>query len=127
MEIFDLYAVDTEAANNGRWFTTRQGARVKVAKLGNPNFTAEVVRLQRPHIHLIRSKADTTELITDITIEAMSKTILVDWEATSNGEPLPYTPKLGQELMRKSPDFQEDVSLLSSNVDNFKPEEIAEK
>jgi len=117
-----LYSVDENAAEKGKWLTTQAGMEVMVAKLGNKDFTAEVVRLQKPFLALLRSKADTSELINKITVEAMAKTILMDWKTE-----VPYSWEDGKAMMLKYPDFREDVSILSAERDNFKPEEVAEK
>lgn len=127
MDFDKLYAVDTKAADEGKWLYTKSGFHVKVAKLGNPNFVAEVTRLQKPHLALLRSPVNTDELLNKIVTEAMSKTILLDWEASSGGESIEYTPELGEQYMTKSSDFKEDVSELSASRDNFRPEEVAEK
>jgi hypothetical protein len=127
MDLEKLYEVDEKAAHDGKWLMTKQGLDVKVAKLGNPAFKAEVNRLQKPHLVRLRSNMDNTDLIDKITVEAMSKTILLDWKAESSGEPVPYTPELGLQYMLKFPDFREDVSELSVTRDNFRPEDTAEK
>jgi hypothetical protein len=127
MDLDKLYALDEEAANDGKWFITKQGLDVKVAKIGNPSFVAEVVRLQKPHIVRLRSNMDNTAIINEITTKAMAKAVLIDWKAESNGVPVPYTPELGLQYMLKFPDFREDVSDLSVSRENFRPEEIAEK
>jgi hypothetical protein len=127
MDFEKLYGVDVDAVENGKWMVTQEGFDVKIAKLGNPAFNAEVVRLQKPHLSLLRSSANTDELIDKIAVRAMAKTILLDWKAESNGVAIEYTPELGYDYMMKSPDFKEDVSTLSAARDNFKPEHIAEK
>jgi hypothetical protein len=127
MDLHKLYSVDEKAANEGKWLVTKEGLDVKVAKLGNPAFVAEVARLQKPHVVRLRSNMDNTELLNEITIKAMAKTILLDWKAESDGEPVPYTPELGYQYMVMFPDFREDVSDLSVSRNNFKPEDVAGK
>lgn len=127
MDFEKAYAVDQKAADEGKWLVTAEGIPVKVAKVGNPNFKAEVARLQKPHLAVLRSSVDSSEIIDKITVRAMSKTILLDWKAESKGKKIPYTPELGFQYMTKFPDFREDISVLSISRENFKPEEVAEK
>ncbi|RLC88521.1 MAG: hypothetical protein DRJ03_02620 [Chloroflexi bacterium] len=127
MDFDKAYAVDDDAVINGKWMVTKAGFDVKVAKLNNPAFKAEVVRLQKPHLALLRSTADTEDLVNDITTKAMAKTILLDWKAESKGKEVPYTPELGYEYMTKSSDFREDISVLSVDRENYKPEDVVEK
>lgn len=127
MDFEKAYAVDKDAAENGKWMVTREGFEVKIAKVGNAAFNAEVQRLQKPHIAILRSRADNTKLISEITIKAMAKAILLDWKAESKGVDVPYTVELGVQYMTKYPDFKEDVSDLSTTRESFRPEDVAEK
>ncbi len=126
MDFNKAYGQDDKAAKNGKWLVTKQGFDVKVAKLNNPNFRIEVVKLQKPHLPLLRSAVDSSELENEITVEAMAKTILKDWKAEDNGVDVPYTWELGKQYMLASDDFKEDVSVLAVDRTNFK-EDIAEK
>jgi len=127
MDLDKVYAVDENAAAEGKWLVTREGFDVKVAKLGNPNYVAEVMRLQKPFLSLLRSSADSSALLDEITIKAMAKTILLDWKAESEGQGVPYTVELGIQYLTKYKDFKEDISVLSAGRANFKPEEVGEK
>ena len=91
MDFEKAYAVDGDAAVNGKWMVTKAGFDVKVAKLGNPAFALEVTRLQKPHLALLRSSIDTDDLIDKITVRAMSTTILLDWKAESDGVDIKLT------------------------------------
>jgi len=127
MDFKKAYAVDSDAAEEGKWLVTREGFDVKVAKLGNAKFKAEVQRLQKPHLAVLRSSSDSSKLVNSITIKAMARTILLDWKAESDGVTIEYTPELGEEYMTKYTDFKEDVSALSTSRSNFKPSDISEK
>ena len=127
MDFKKAYAVDDSAAEEGKWLVTREGFDVKVAKLGNTKFNNEVRRLQKPHLAVLRSSADSSKLLDKITIAAMAKTILLDWKAESDGQPISYTTELGEQYMTEYPDFKEDISALAASRSNFKPEEVAEK
>ena len=128
MNLGKLYAVDKEAALDGKWFVTRAGMKVKVAKAGNQNFINSVTKLQKPVLQLLASSMDTTDLLTDITCQSMSEAILLDWENEGeDGILIPYTPELGKQALLEYEDFREDVSILSDQRNNFKPEEAAKK
>lgn len=122
MDFNKAYAVDNDAVNNGKWLTTQAGMRVKVAKGNNPAYVAELTRLQKDHLPLLTSDADTSELTTSIVIEAMAKTVLKDWEHDED-----YTVGLGIQFLTMYPDFREDVAVLSESRSNFRPEELVEK
>ena len=121
------YAVDKSAAEDGKWQVTAGAVDVKVAKLGCPAFIAEVTRLQKPHLARLRSAAGDNDLHTSITIEAMAKTILLDWKVEQDGKPVPYTWELGVQALTDYAEFKEDISILSATRSNFRPEEISGK
>lgn len=127
MDFHKEFAIDKEAAEKGRWFPLAEDGKVKVCRLNNPAFKAECVRLQKPHLHILRSKsAEKEALLDDITRKAMAKTILVDFEGiVLNGEPIPYSPENAYYLFVKYPDFQEKISQLATG-DNFRPEDLEE-
>lgn len=128
MDLMKAYAVDKTAAEEGKWLVTSEGVEVKVAKLGNPAFTAEVTRLQKPHLALLRSNSpEAVKMNKKITIEAMAKTILIDWKVESDGEPVLYTTEVGVDALTELHEFYGDVSDLSASRANFKPEDISGK
>ena len=121
-----MYTVDEEAALNGKWFTTEAGMRVKVSKLNNPRYKTEVVRLQKPHLARLRS--GDIELAEQITNEAMSLAILIDWEnEDEDGNQIPYTSELGLEALIGYPDFREDIASIAVTRTNFSAQHVAGK
>jgi hypothetical protein len=128
MDIRKQFGVDNKAAEEGKWFTLQDGGRVRVAKLGCKAFTAEVQRLQKPHVGVLRSGGDTAETLDLITIKAMSKTVLLDWEGLDiDGEPVEYSPENAERLLTEYPEFREFISQLSVDRKNFSPEDVAKK
>lgn len=128
MDLSKSFGVDKRSAEEGKWFDLENGGRVKVAKLGCPAFKAEVQRLQKPHLAVLQSSMDSTELLDKITITAMSRTVLVDWDNISmDGESLEYSSEKAKEIMTLFPDFREVISSLSIERRNFMPEELAGK
>lgn len=128
MDLKKIFGVDKEAAEKGKWFPLAEEGMVKVARLNNTAFKAESVRLQKPHMHVLRSsKLDNTELLDDITRRATAKTILLDWKGiTIDGVDIPYSVEKAYELLKEFPDFQEAISVLAVDRDNFSPEDIDE-
>ncbi len=128
MDLQKSFGVDKDAAENGKWFDMEDGGSVRVAKLGCPKYRAEVQRLSKPHLALLQSSMDSSEIMDKITITAMSRTVLLDWKNINlNGEPVEYSSLKAQELLEQFPDFREVVSAFSVDRGGFKPADIAEK
>ena len=122
MKLENLYAVDDDSFENGKWLMTQAGLEVKIRSMNHPLFKAEIVKLQKPFLDLLTSKVDTTELLEKITVKGMAKTILLDWKDEEA-----YSFDLGVKYLTKYQEFREDISTLSANMDNFRPEKIVEK
>jgi hypothetical protein len=128
MDIKKAFGIDKDGANNGKWFDMPEGARVKVAKLGNPRFVAEVQRLQKPHITLLRSNLDTSDLVNEITIKAMARTIVLDWEGFElDGEEFPYSVENAENLLENFQPFKEFVSKISADDASYPLVDLAKK
>ena len=128
MDMNKSFGEDKKLAEEGKWFDMEDGGRALVAKLGNPKFQAEVQRLSKPHMALLRSTMDTTELLGRITVEGMAKTILLDFEKISlDGEPVESTFESRLMLLTDYPAFRETISVIAADRRNFSPEELAGK
>ena len=128
MDMNKSFGEDKKLAEEGRWFDLEDGGRALVAKLGNPKFKAEVQRLSKPHMALLRSTMDTTELLGKITVDAMSTTILLAFDGVSiDGEKVENTAENRKMLLTEYPAFREVISVISTERNNFSPEELAGK
>lgn len=128
MDLNKAYGMNKDAVDNGKWFTTDANVKVKVAKIGNPFFVAELQRLQKNNITVLRSGTpEAGELNAAITLEAIAKTILKDWEVEIDGVSIPYTWEVGVEYMTKYYELHEHVSAFALDRNNFRPEDIAGK
>ncbi len=122
MKLDKLYAVDEDSFENGKWLVTRNGLDVKVRSMNHPDFKKRVVELQKPHLAILTSKVDSTNLLEKITIRAMAEKLLLDWKDEEE-----YSVEKGIQYLTRYPEFNEDISVLCSNMDNYRPEIIAEK
>ena len=128
MDMNKSFGVDKASAEEGKWFDLEMGGKVKVSKLSCLAFKTEVVRLQKPHLALLQSTMDSSEILNDITITAMSRTILLDWsDINLDGEPLEHSVDNAKMLMTEYPDFTEVISGLATDRRNFMPTELAGK
>jgi len=129
MDINKSFGFDHQLAENGTWHDLPDGGRAKVAKLGNSHYKAEIVRLQKPVLAILRStKIDNRELIDSITIKAMARAILNDWSNISiDSEEIPYSYENAVLLLTDYPVFLETISELAIDLSNFQAEAVAGK
>ena len=115
---FSEFITSAELEREGVWKDIGPGARLKIARAGNPDHEAEVARLEREY--RAQTMAGDGELPApvrrEIGIKASARTILKDWEGLvdDDGNPLPpYAPEHGIRLMGLSKDFANLVSNLA--------------
>jgi len=105
-----------------------EGGKVKIAKLGNPRFVAEVQRLQKPHLTMLRSGLDCSKIVDEITIKAMAKAIVLDWEGFElDGETFQYNQENAEMILREFSPLREFVSQVSSENNSFQLEDVVKK
>ena len=115
---FSEFVTSDQKELEGVWCDIGQGARLLIARAGNPDHEAEVARLEREYRS--QSMASDGELPPDvrreIAIRAMAKTLLRGWEGLvlDDGLPFPpYTVEEGEKTLRAARDFRNLVSNLS--------------
>lgn len=122
MDLYQHFATDEQKEVEGAWIPLSETARIRIARMGNPQYAACVKRLALP----FRSGGVLDEDIPDsvwkqITREAAAETILVDWEGvTRDGEPLPYSKEEALKLLTARKDFYGLVLTAAQNMDNFR-------
>jgi hypothetical protein len=117
---FDREFANPEKEKEGVWIDYRNGSSVKIARVGNPNFTRIQDAKQRPHIRKIRNGTLSTAVETRILCESMAESILLDWKGFQRGgKELKYSSDIATELMLQSIDFRNDVAEMSAEEENF--------
>lgn len=76
--------IDPEKERDGVWVDFEAGISLKIAPVGNPDYEAELSKLQKPHIRSIRRGG--TGLMTPFIKEAMAKHVLLDWSGITDDE-----------------------------------------
>lgn len=99
---------DLNKAIEGVWVNYELDIRLKIARLGNQNYQKYVQQLSRPHLQRMRGKAPNTDLIKEITKQAVSHCILLGWEHIQDdkGKDIPYSPEKALELL-SDPRFED--------------------
>ncbi len=124
LDITKVYRV-TDEATSGKWFDVGDGARLKIAKVGNERHESVLKRLRRPFKNMRTIPEDTQ---TELSTKALSEAVLLDWEGVDeNGEPVECTPDKRYRYLMDFPDFRELVVGIALNVHNFTDEETDEK
>jgi hypothetical protein len=114
-----------ETEKEGTWVDYRDGSRIKVARIGNPNFVRSYNAKMKPHRRKQRDGTLDDELESRLLCEAVAESVLLDWEGfTENGKTLKYTTQKAYDLLRLLIDFRNEVVEIASTEEVFHAEAI---
>lgn len=127
------FVTDKKLELEGVWHDIGQGVRIKIARIGTPEYTAYLRKLSQPHRTLASRLADDlmglneedAQIFKDLEAAALSRYVLVDWDGfTETDEPhspkVPYSETMAMEYIKKSDDFRRLVLDLGKSAAHFK-------
>jgi len=136
MKFVETYLTDKKAEREGTWVPIGDGAQVKVARIGTPEYRNRLRQLGKPYERQIRKGNLSPEINEQVTVQALAEVILLDWTGIE-GEGLerfgvtvaadnsvPYSVENAKILLIEFPDFRDEVVDLASNVETFRAENV---
>lgn len=121
MDLKKQFTTDHQIEREGVWVQMDTVARIKVARIDNADFRELSRRLGKPYRQAARAGVFSDETATDIMIQCLAKTILLDWEGLSeDGQPIPYSQKEAVRVLTAYKDFREFVVSASSDAELFR-------
>ena len=121
MDINELIS-DKQKEEEGVWFVLSATSEIKLARIGNPQYTAYMNKLLAPYKNHRMAQKDLPEnLKIELSIKAIVETIIKDWKGfTENGEPFPYSKENALRLLNESRDFCDLVASLASEATEYR-------
>lgn len=121
------FDVSDSLSIEGQWVPIGRNARLKIARMNNERYRKYIKTKTKPYQSAIRAGTVDDELMIEIVVQAMARTILLDWEGlTENKAPIPYTVEKAEELLRNKEPFRELVASLANDQQLFQEEEVAD-
>jgi hypothetical protein len=126
--------IDEDVSKTGVWVDYLQGSRVKIASSSSHVYKGHIARLYKSNrLQLDDTNPDNFRKIQELTAQAMAEKVLLDWDGMdwqnedgSIVHNVPYSPKLGKEVLLKADAFREFVSEKAGTAGLFKKEIIEE-
>lgn len=118
---FDLnqYRTSEDLENNGVWKDLGNGARIKIARLGNAEFNKMFSELVAPYAET--GAKVPPEVQKDISVKCLARTVLLGWEGVYDGDdPVDYSYDNAVRVLTELKDFRELVIRLAGDMDAFK-------
>ena len=130
MSVFDEYASNEQAEDEGVWTDLFPGFEVKITRLGNRDYQRALQRRQRPHRRAIQAGRLDPKTEDEITREAMVDTVFLDFRGPKavdqDGEPMANTRANRLRLMEMR-DFAMDLVDLAAARETFRQETLEEE
>jgi hypothetical protein len=126
MDFKKTFATNRTKELEGVWFPGPDGSSYLVARQGNKNFNKLMAEVAKPHRKLIEMGKADDELLTEITAEVVSRTILLDWKGvTDDGKPVAYSNEEAKRRLIDYPDFADMIAALSKGMAAYQDQEKA--
>jgi len=136
---FSRFLTDEVAEIEGVWKPIGGGAEVRIARLNNPNFRKAFQAKSKANRALLDQDDEAAnELLENIMLELMARHVLKDVKGITVpdleqfspeirgktiGVDVPYSSKIGHELLCASRDFAQKIRQLSEAMENFQIEQ----
>ncbi len=126
MDIKKRFATDVKKETEGVWVDIGDGMRLKIARLGNKNYTSRFQELLRPYRAQARAGTLAQDLAEKLYNDALAETILVGWEGIElDGETLTYSRENALRLIQELPDFKTTVTEIANTMEAYREADIA--
>lgn len=129
--MFDIkkeFGTDTQKEIEGVWIDDfGEGLKIKIARIGNPEYQKLFNRISKPHRKAIRRGTLKDETAEKLLIQAMAKGIVLDWKGLSeDGVEIPYSYENALRLLTDYKDFREQVTEVATEIEAFRTEDEEE-
>ena len=123
MDLKKSYGTNKVLESEGVWITVDATTKLKVARAGNQayfNALQDLVKKAGYSQFQISKGKIPNEVMADIVLQAIGQSVLVDWEGVEDeGKAVKYSHDNAYALLKKYPDFADDVMSIANNVSNF--------
>lgn len=127
--IFDLFATDEDAAEEGKWFKVGKIMEVKVRRFRAKKSLKVRETLEAPYKRAGQATAKIPEdAQEEIAHQHIARGIIADWKGVGDRDkkPVPYSPAAALRLLKALPEFATTVINISLSMDNYREEEKKE-
>lgn len=116
------FTTDSTLELNGVWVDIGEGAKLLVARVGNPRYRERLRALMKPYKRQVRTDTLPEDLSEDMVLRAFSETILLGWEGLEDedGKAVPYSREKAYELLRDLRDFRAIVAEIAQEQETYR-------
>jgi hypothetical protein len=121
MDLKKTFGTDKEKEKKGVVKEIGEGAWVRIARIGNPDYERVLTAASKPYRLQIQRGTLDSKIQDKLYIEVIAKTVLLDWGGlTDNGKKLDYNHDNAVKMLTDYPDFLEFIVAEANRLENFK-------
>jgi len=126
-DVKKLFGTDKKKEQEGVWYDIAEGLRMKIARIGNPNYQKKFQAISKPYRRSIRRGTLADEIAEKLLIQCMSESIVLDWEGVEDdGVEIPYSKDAVIELLTKYPELRGYINDIANELEGFQEEFVEE-
>ena len=117
-----------KTSTEGQWVDCGGGLRIKVARLGNPDYEEEIRKLAKPFMRQMRLGTMNVEDMEKLARKAVAKHVIQGWENLEDeqGHAIDFSKDKALELFETYPDFYSIVKDVAGEAELFRNDEMEE-
>lgn len=118
------FAVDRDAAENGKWFEIAPGIEFKIRRHNSKHVSAVQRKLAAKYPNGQPPSSETE----DFALRVLAEGVIANWRgvADENGNEISYSPEMAYRILKEYPDLAEMVSTITMDMNRFRTEEDEE-
>lgn len=125
MDFRKTFGTNKTKEEQGVWQKGPDSSEFLVARAGNKNFMKLAGDLTKPYRKLIQMGKADDKVMTEISAEVTSRTILLGWRGVvDGGEEVPYSQAEAKRRLIEYSDFAEFIAGLAQTLAAYQDEEI---
>lgn len=126
-DIKKLFGTDAKKEQEGVWYDIADDLKMKIARIGNPNYQKRLQILSKPYRRAMRRGTLSDEVAEKLLIQCMAETIVLDWEGVEeNGKEIPYSKEAAIDILTKYPELKSYIYDIANELEGFQEEENEE-
>ena len=126
-DVKKLFGTDATKEKEGVWYDIAEGLRMRIARIGNPNYQKRFQILSKPYRRSIRRGTLSDDVAEKLLVQCMSETIVLDWEGVEDeGKEIPYSKDAAVDLLTKYPELRGYINDIANELEGFQEEFVEE-
>lgn len=127
MSIFDQFATDQQAEEEGKWFGLTLNAEIKLAALTSKRAETARRAIERKYSAFMRLKGGPpADVLREMALHTITHGCVVDWRGSDwvddSGKPIACTAENAQMIFERLPKLRDMVSSILTDDESYKAE-----